>query len=122
MSNVSSISSVRTPRQTLQFLTDKWVHIVGGLIAALVLAICLLTLARVNSIGAKVGSLGSALSDAKEDKELARTRYESEIRELHEIKTKIDTQTAWYQQDVRDMFLSEMANKSTPTTATKKEK
>lgn len=116
MSNVSSISSVRAPRQALQFLTEKWVHIVGGLAVALVLAICLLTLARVNSLSAKIGSLSKELSDAREDKELARTRYEGEIRELHEIKTKIDTQTAWYQQDIRDMFLSEMASKSIKST------
>lgn len=75
-----------------------WLLLLLGLLLAFLLAAFLVLLVKIND-----------LNDRKSTtEELARTRYESEMKELHEIKVKIDYAQSLYQDDIKRIILREV--------------
>lgn len=91
MSNVASLED-RLPR--VLEARKPWAPIALGVGLALILAALLV-------LNHRVADLKQALAAKASADELATTRYEAEMGALHEIKVKIDTLGAYYQEDVR---------------------
>lgn len=83
------------------FLSEKAGQIVRGFLVALFLALCVFGLAKIEGIVRKLDAVSKNVSAERATDELARTRYETLLRDLHEVKVKIDYQNALYQDDVR---------------------
>ena len=85
-------------------VTASWMRLLlpifSGLLLAFMFAILLVTLAKVSDVSER-------LKIKSDQEELYRTRYESEMKELHEIKVKIDYGQATYQQDIRNFLQKE---------------
>lgn len=71
-----------------------WTVIAQGLLAALYVALALVVLAR-------LGALSQKIAEKTVAEDLARTRYETEIDLLKDIKKGLDYNRALYEDDVR---------------------
>ena len=76
--------------------------VAAGLAFVLLLAALLVTMARAGDAVDRLRSLGDHLKEERKAvDELQRTRYETEMRELHEVKVKLDYNLSVYQEDIR---------------------
>jgi hypothetical protein len=73
-----------------------------GLFMAILLAVLLVIAVRLNEIERRLEA--KAESKASADS-LSKERFDSEMRELHDVKVGLNTLSAWYQEDARMLLI-----------------
>lgn len=84
----------RRPDQGEKSSVVVWFALGGGLLAALILALVVVTYSKVSDLSSRMNSKVDA-------EDLQRTRYEAIMKELHEIKVDLNYQAANYDFDVK---------------------